>query len=275
METCTAVGTVVSEVEEQLRRRHYRNPPVVEAIARFQWSEPVAWSFTTPGLLFEHLRAEYPDEPKAQALVQAGMFSPEEGGLPAPAGVSAGFELRAGPQRIMFGRDDGTRLVAVSPTDLSVHGLQPYEGWESLRARLVQALDNAAPVIGRESAVSTVGLRYINRVEIPEPTLEFTDYLTIALGYPPGYPPQITGFLDRVEMQYPDENVKLAFTWASTEAPEGSVAFILDLDLYAQSGAPVGLEHAFAMLDDLKLKEGHAFEGLLLDRLREQFGEIE
>jgi uncharacterized protein (TIGR04255 family) len=261
---------VPDDVENQLRRRQYRDPPVIEGIARFQWTEPVPWSFTTPGLLFEQLRDDYPGEPTAMAQVSAGIFSePADSDSP-----DAGFELRAGPQRFIYANEDGSRKVGVRPSDLSVHGLPPYEGWESVTARLASAITKTAPVLGHEHSVALVGLRYVNRVTIPEAAVDFEDYLNIGIGYPPGFPGIISGFLDRVEMDYEGEPVRLAFTWASTNAPEGTVAFILDIDLYARCTESVTVDGAFEVLQDLKVKEGRVFEALLKDKLREQFGEI-
>lgn len=203
------------EVEDSLRRRKYRNPPVIEAVARLQWSQPAHWTFTTPGLAFEQLRELYPEEPRNQATVQAGMFAADGGENPVGSGpgVNAGFELRAGPQRILYSSEGGSQLLGLSPIDLSVHGLPPYEGWESLESRLLAGLERVRPVLKNQNAtVSTVGLRYINRIEIPEKAVKFEDYLTVSLDYPPGYPPIVSAVLDRVEMQYPGENVGLAFT---------------------------------------------------------------
>lgn len=258
------------DVEDPLRRRHYRNPPVIEGIARLQWAEPAPWSFTTPGLLFEQLRDEYPGEPVTMAQMSAGMVAePRDGQV-----SSTGLELRTGPQRFIYVNGDSSRKLGVSPTDLSVHGLPPYEGWESMTGRLAAAVKRTAPVLGQESGVAVVGLRYVNRIEIPSNQLNFEDYLTITLGFPPGFPTTVGAFLDRVEMDYAGEDVRLAFTWASTQAPEGASAFILDLDLYATCTKPVGIDGAMDLLQDLKAKEGRAFEGLLQDRLREQFDEI-
>lgn len=87
---------------DPLRRRQYANPPVIEGIARFQWAEPLPWSFTTAGLLFEHLRGEYPGEPRAQAQVSAEVVTDSNSVLP-----STGFELRKGPERIIYSSEDG------------------------------------------------------------------------------------------------------------------------------------------------------------------------
>jgi uncharacterized protein (TIGR04255 family) len=269
---------VTEAAEDPLRRRRYENPPVIEAVARFRWSEPIAWNVTIPGVLLEHLRDLYPGETKGQAILQAGMFSGAEGaevGSGLAPGPHAGFQLRTGAQRILFSDEAGSRMLGVSAEDVSVHGTQPYEGWESLEQRLVDALERVNDALSNEVPMySQVGLRYINKVEIPHERVRFEDHLTIGLSFPDAFPPNMSAFLERAEMQYPDEDVVLAFTWASTEAPKGCSAFVLDLDLVASLPEPVTLEQAREVLRDLKLKEGRAFEALLQDGLREQFVEI-
>lgn len=249
-------------------RRRYQSPPVAEALARFAWTEPLAWNVTTPGLLFERVRKQYPAAPDARAVMEAEM-NPQGAG---PA--SAGFEFRTGPQQMVFKNEAEDRLLIIGPHDMSVHGLPPYEGWESLEQRMFAAIAGVEHLLPDEPTVKQIGLRYINRVELPTINIRFSDYLTLDLSLPPGFPQAISAFMDRIEVIYPDEPVTLAFTWASTAAPEGSSAWILDLDLTAIPPEPLTLADAREMLNNLKVKETVAFEGLLQDSLREAFHEI-
>ena len=257
-----AMGSEMTvEAEAPLHRRQYRNPPVIEAICRIQWSEPIPWNVTTPGLLFERLRDVYPEEPKAQAAVAAEVQP------------GSGFQLRSGLQKMAFSTGGGSRLLIVGPQDVAAHCLQPYEGWESLESRLYEGIDHISSLL-TETTVSMAGLRYVNRVEIPGSTVRFDEYLTISIGFPEGFPSELGAFLDRTEMYYPGEPVKMAFTWASVESPPETSAFVLDLDLYWTPEPPAELDVARQALGDLKTKEGTAFESLLQDRLREMFDEI-
>lgn len=251
-------------------RRRYEDPPVVEAIARFAWSEPTTWNVTTPGLLFDRVREFYPEEPQVKSVMQADFRPGAEDGA-----EGANFQFMAGPQRMIYGSEGGSRQLTVGPQDISVHGMPPYEGWEALEGRLfrdLEAVDPVLDVLGR--TVATMGLRYVNRIVVPRPSFSFEEYLTVSIGFPPEFPTEITAFLDRAELRYPNEPVRLHFTWASIEAEPGSSAFIIDLDLYRDAEEPVRLEEARSGLADLKLKEGRAFESLLQDSVRELFNEI-
>lgn len=248
----------------EFRRRQYRKPPVVEAIARIHLAAPLPWSITTPGRIYSMLDGQYPREPDTQQLVEAGI---------SPAGSSAGVSVRSGAQRLVLRNESADRLIIVGPEDISAHGLVPYEGWESLISRLGDAVTKLNPLLG-DTEFSDIGVRYVNSISIPEEHFDFTKYFTIGFAMPPGFPKGVSGFMDRVECTYPEGDSKIAFTWASTQAAEGHSAFLVDLDLTA-TRVPSGSLHAtLQALHRLKERETEAFESLVQDELRTLFDEI-
>ncbi len=190
-------------------------------------------------------------------------------------GPGASLSFSTGPQEMVFLTGARDRLLVVGPEAISVHSLPPYEGWESLEGRLFENLNRLADVLPPETKFSETSVRYINQVEIAESEVDLGKYMTISFQLPPSFPQQLTGFLDRVEVVYPDAPAKLAFTWASTQSTDTHSRFILDLDLTASPDQALNFVEARAALNDLKAKETEAFEGLIRDRLREQFGEID
>jgi uncharacterized protein (TIGR04255 family) len=261
---------VTAEAQGAVYRREYRDPPVAEAIIRYQWDAPIPWNVTTPGLLFEHLRGRYPEEPKVQNLLQADM------GQAGSADSNTRIQVVAGAQKLGFLADGGTRILTVSPEDISVHGLPPYEGWEALEARFTEGLTLLSDVFSPvPRQVARVGVRYINRIEIPSEEFQLEEYFTLGFTFPPEFPGDISNFLDRVEFVYPGEPVKLSYTWASAEAPVGVSGFVLDFDFgYFAEDDPIPLDMARDVVRDLKAREALLFESMLRDRLREQFHEI-
>lgn len=252
-------------------RRRYLNPPVVEAVARLKFETPIQWSITTPGLLYERVREGYPAQPETRNVMRADLTTSTD--APGAAGAT-NVAFSAGPQEMVFVNDDRTRLLIVGPEAISVHSLPPYEGWENLEERLFKNLRELEEIISPGTRFSEVSVRYINQVEIAKIGINLTDYMTIGFQLPEAFPQQLTGFLDRVEVVYPDAPAKLSFTWASTQAPDSHSAFVLDLDLSASPEDTMDFTEARSMLNVLKSHETDAFEGLIKDSLREQFGEI-
>lgn len=257
--------TTVSE--QRFRRRQYLEPPVVEAVARLYLAQPSPWTLTTPGLIFSRVQSDYPREPEFQNIMQAE--------LSAGPGAQPNMQVRSGPQKVVFGNSEGSRLLIVGARDISAHALAPYEGWESLLNRLMAAvdlLDDDLPM----SSFTGLGVRYVNRVVIPESEFRFEDYLTIGFTGPPGLPSNVTSFFDRVESIYPDGKTRVSFTWATVDAEPESASFVLDFDLNLNcvEGEVLSVEEARTGLEELKRKETDAFESLLQDRLREVFREI-
>lgn len=222
---------------------------------------------TTPGQLFDAVKDLYPSEPEVRNVMEAQLQAPE--------GSRGSLELKSGPQQLVFAVDGGSRLLLVGQNNISVHGLPPYEGWEGLEQRLFTAFDRLEKqLVSDEGKVSAVSLRYINRIDLPSGPIDFADWLTISFALPDSFPQHMVAFLDRVEVVYPDEPVKLSFTWASAESPSPDTSsFILDFDLASSDDAVRNVEEARNLLASMKAKETEAFEGLLLDRLRERFDE--
>lgn len=244
-------------------RRKYAHPPVIEALARLHWETTAVWSVVTPGTLYERLRHAYPAEPKIQTPLKAEFSSTDSGQQ---------IEFGGTGPRLVFSNEAENQLLIVGAQDVSAHGLPPYEGWESLESRLFDAHEIVSDVLETTGGLSTVGVRYINRVEVPLEDMRFTDYFTVQFAFPVGFPQKLIGFLERSDFIFDDETSRMTFTWASTDAPPERFACILDFDLSAPVSGSGSAEEARTLLSALKLKETFAFEGYIQDKLRELFG---
>ncbi|MFJ3769825.1 TIGR04255 family protein [Streptomyces sp. NPDC090082] len=242
-------------------RREYRNPPIVEALCTFNFAPGDPWNLTIPGRLYEQLKEAYPAPPEQRESIEANF----DLGDPGKPSVTVGNK-----SPIVVFRNEN-KLLTVGADKLSCHSLAPYEGWESLRKRSLEALiaysDVAKPV-----GVSSIQLRYVNRVEIPSGAVELPEYFAIVPTLPQmGFPGTITGFFDRTEIQFAEsEHVRMAFTWASHGSDSDDIsAFILDFDLRWTRQAQI--DEAPNALEDLREKERAAFESLISDKLRGMF----
>ncbi len=241
----------------------YPNPPIEEGLCQVAFSEPLAWSVATPGRLHEALKASYPAEPDTQDEVAASLQLP-----PNQAGPT--FAFNRGPQRFVFKDESGTRLLIANPHTLSVNSLRPYEGWQALRVRLLEALRTVMAVTGPQP-MAQVSLRYINKIVVDESYLDSDHYFNLHVRTAEEGRAPFFGFMHRVESVLTDSVTHVTSTFATLQAaPEGS-AFLLDLDFRRPGLSLNQPEEVVAVADELKAQENREFESCITDKTRELF----
>ena len=251
------------------QRRHYKNPPIEEALCEFHFKPKQDWDLTIPGKLQAAIGDEYIGKPQEQRVVQVG--------LQAKGGKPSNLSLETGLAKVQLVTSNGKRMVGVGPDVLSIHMLRPYHdpqrpgnsGWEEFLPRIEMALTSYWDV-AQPQAVIRVGIRYINKIVIPQRSVEVKDFLNCALPQVEGLPDELTSFMSRVDYTYGD-NVRIVLAQGSTDAPQNYVGFLLDLDVIWEGPEPLDKTHALTIVSDLRGRERAAFEAVITEKARELF----
>jgi len=245
-------------------KRKYRNPPIEEVLVEFRFVPGQEWDLTIPGKLHQHdaIKAQYPGKPRTQKV-----FLGAE--LQAGPGYPPNLAVHEGVGRVQLVDERGNHLISLGLDVLSVNVLRPYDGWDQFRPRIETALQ-AYTEVAEPSGVSRVGVRYINKIVLPEKEIDLGTYFRCVPSPLPELPSKVTGFMSRMEFLY-DDAVKLLLTQASIDALESQSAFLLDLDLIWKSAEAKGLNAIMAIVDDLHEREVVAFEAIITDAAREVF----
>jgi uncharacterized protein (TIGR04255 family) len=249
--------------ESPSHRRQYKNPPIEEAICEFRFDPDPAWDLTILGKLHERLKDEYQGKPVDQRTLAADLSQGASEG-------SLDMVMKGGISRLKFPTSDGTRLVSVGRNVLGVSSLRPYEGWDSLFPRVTRALE-AYQEVASHLSITRVGVRYINRIVVPGSGIDLGRYFKCLPPHVPGLPGGPGNFLTRVEYSYEDE-ATLLLNYAAVDSPEGSSAFLLDLDVAWQADdGKRTIDEAVSLVGDLRNRERSAFEALITDDTRRLF----
>ena len=242
----------------------YRNPPIVEAVSELGFYSASPWNLSYPWLFHEKIKHIYTGLPQEQKLVGLEQTSQVE-----PSKERSPFTV-VEQSKIQFPLEDGTGLIAVGPNIMSSHVYKPYPGWDVFRARFEEALRKYIEVANPDG-VRRIGLRYINQLIIPGVQLDTSSYFTIP-------PAQLTddctvdNFLCRNEYIYRDEPIRAILNFARGDAPEGSSAWLLDIDMVWQWPAePLPLYSVMNKIDELRRRERIIFEHLITDKARGLF----
>lgn len=206
--------------ERKIPDRSYRNPPVMEALCEIYFAES-AWDDTAPGAFYERVKNDFPKKQQKEIQEATITMGPEIS--------SAGVQRL--PSWMQFLTKNGDQMIQVAENLLVVNQLLPYrhfEDWEQVVYKAFTIYNEIAP----PQRITRIGLRYINRIEIPGEKIAMEDFFTI-------YPklPQSLGnihgpFLVRVEVPQAEQGHTVFITFGTPDLSrpfEGKQTFMLDL----------------------------------------------
>ncbi|MGH8605379.1 MAG: TIGR04255 family protein, partial [Gammaproteobacteria bacterium] len=148
--------------------RRYRNPPVVEALCEIYLKES-AWDDTVPGQFYDRMKHGFPV--KRQREIQEANISFSIAG-------EAAAGIRRLPPWIQFVTESGDRMIQLARDLLVVNQLRPYPHFDDWEPAIYSALE-VYRELAMPKAVARLGVRYINRVVIPEPRIRMEEYFTL------------------------------------------------------------------------------------------------
>lgn len=249
------------------RRRSYKNPPIEEALCEFRFAPRQDWDFTIPGKFHTELGDAYTGRPQQQKVIEVEL----KGGRDEP--VRYGERLGM----VQLVTEDGKRIVGIGPDVLSVHMLRPYQyvpeqgGWSEFRPRIERALE-AYWKVAQPKGVKRIGMRYINKIVVPQNKVRIGNYIKCALPVVKGLPDYQNSTMSRVDYSYEDDIRLVLSHWSINEAPN-QVGFLLDLDIIWENTEPVAQDEAMLKVDDLRIRERDAFETVITDEARRLFND--
>ncbi len=247
--------------------KKYAKPPLVEAVCEFRLSDDTKWDLTVAGLLYEKLRNSFPN--KEQRLFQQleVVQSPEE------------FQQKQKTEeRALFFNEDRSAFVQVGARMLAINCLRPYPEWPGFRGYINQGL-TALKEIVEVKGVKRLGLRYINRIEIPNDvdsgTVKLETYFDCRPFLGSRLPQELAGFLLGVLLPFEAgrDNCKIVLSGAVAEKPNHQ-AFSLDIDYSTIAPLAVPPDKIGEWIEIAHRNLEIAFEGCINDSLRILFEEV-
>ncbi len=211
---------------ESAQHPSYPNPIIAEAVCevQFELSEDNPWKASLFGEFYKNVQGEYPEmEPLQGVGVQLEV---------GPQGL--GQRLMPPRQRMRFKHAESPLLLQLDETSFIVNVLAPYPGWNTVVRHIVDAWGHAVQVLA-PSAITRVGLRYINLIERnsskdrPGDWIRPNDY--VAAGVLNSEPT----FLSRAEVSSSEHDTTIVtLGFQPPESSDGYGAIIFDIDRVVQ-----------------------------------------
>lgn len=147
----------------------YKNPSIVEALCELTFAPETPWDSTIFGRLYERVKDNFPQREEGEMLTATLTMSLQPTQAPAPP------QMQRTP-RMVFSRDNRTRLVQVAERVLTINVLAPYPGWCEFRPMILAAMD-AYRNVTEIPAASQIVLRYLDRFETEDEQSRLGDWL--------------------------------------------------------------------------------------------------
>jgi uncharacterized protein (TIGR04255 family) len=233
----------------------YKRPPIVEAVLEVRFETPI-----DSGVLDrvkDELLKEYPAPPLRTMAVNVELSD-----APKVLQQAQGYRLSSG---------DGAAVVTVGPNLVSTSRLAPYEGWEGFIATARRNFSTWRKLTGSRK-IARLGVRYVNRIDVPGENVQIGDYLTVGLIMPPLGVPPLSSFAINAAMPLGKDNCTLILNSGSTPSPLVNVnSLILDLDVSREVDLPQKEDNLWELADRIREYKNAVFEGCITDRARELF----
>lgn len=243
--------------------KKYTDPPLIEALCEIQFSADTEWNLISPGLIYEQVRAHFPQTRPGRAIALNLSQS----------GQGFGQEFQV-VDRVQFVRADEQALLQVGPQLLVVNHLKPYPSWEAFRPLIASALESYTRII-QPTGIHRIGLRYINRIAFPQPRIRLEDFFAIYPWLGPGFPDEHGTFI--VGLQFPFAEARDALSLrlhTAAHEPDEGLAFTLDIDYFLARPGEVAVDAVMDWVEAAHTQVEQTFEASITDNLRARFGEV-
>jgi uncharacterized protein (TIGR04255 family) len=244
--------------------RKYKNPPLIEAVCEFQFDSKSEWDIAIPGLLYERLRKTFPIREQVPNEIEFTMTATAEAGIEP--------QLHTVSERIRFFREDKKALVQVGPHVLSIHHVKPYPTWEEYLP-LIQRVFGVYLTVAQPQGLRRIGLRYINKLEIPGSKIFLENYVQFYPYMGPDFPEEAGPFIVGVQFAYDDRDTLRVQMASAADHRADRLGMILDLHYWVMGSQHIKLDAATEWLQVAHDRIEQIFEACLTDELRIIFEE--
>lgn len=241
-------------------RRHYPNAPITEAVI--------------------DLRTKLPPDVKVADLqkVQAGQEEKYPTKLDrylATGQMEIGDQVSASATKkhvgYMFKSNDGKQIFQGRLDGFTMSRLAPYQDWEKFRDEARKQWDRYRSVASPQEVVR-VAVRYINRIDIPLPLGDFSEYLRTVPVVSPDLSQELAGYYMRLRIPIPEIKSECILSEAIVEpAASDVVSVVLDIDVFRTEAVPDEDGDLWDFVEELRIRKNSVFESCITEKTRRLF----
>ena len=196
------------------------SPPLIEALCEFRFTPSSPWDWTLPGRLYDQIGKEFSERSQIEEVGVQIRLGP---------GKPPASQVIKGPDRVQMKRPDGSAMVQIGPHLLAVNYLRSYPNWETFSELILSIFESYINLCG-ECNLQRIGLRYINRLPLPEGKCDLESLISLAPSLKGPLDRPLVGFYQRYEILYDSPKGILIHQTGIQKADHENVVMV-DLDI--------------------------------------------
>ncbi len=239
--------------------QHYDNAPIVEAIIDLRVE-------LSPDFKVEELKKIYHSEEKKYPILEEVTL------ISGQIKMAAGFEHASEKEHVGFllKNENKKQICNMQSKGFSLSFLAPYPTWEnfSAEAKRLWALYQS---VAQPIKINRLGVRYINRIDIPIP-FQFDDYLNTMPKISDELPQVLSGYLMQLAMPFQDIHATALIT--QTTLPQtvpDKLSILLDLDVSIVEDFLNDNDIIWSRFEQLRNKKNLVFQACLTEKTKRMF----
>ena len=239
----------------------YKRPPITEAVIEARFEDVVS------GESVEKARVRFSkDYANSQPLTALGLNLNVEQKKATVDETSQGFRLS---------NLDQTDILVVSPERIVFSRLAPYLGWDAFREHAGKNWRIWKRIAGYNK-IERLGVRYINRIDIPsndDGIIPVEEYLTVYPNMPdPPELPHMGRYMFQMEAMLGKDDCRLLIQSGIIPSPlVNFTSVVLDIDVSRVNEVPQKDTELWALIDRIRDYKNDTFEACITDRARALF----
>lgn len=241
--------------------QHYPNAPITEAIIDLRVTCGDGIELALLKQVGDEVQTHYP---KQEELFEAvgQMEVGRRGGSASVRQTHVGWK---------FISEDRKQIVQSRLNGYTFSRLAPYDRWEPFRDEAKRLWDVYRRRV-TPGTVERVAVRYINRVDIPGPSVDLKDYFRTSPEIAPELPQQLEGYFMQLRLPFPEISGHCLVNQTIVPPPqEGVVSVVLDIDLFRDQDPPTGEPGIWGFFETLHDAKNRVFEACITDAARSLF----
>lgn len=241
---------------------HLKNAPITEALIDLRIKPSLNSSFLSALSSVTEIQNRYPER-QVQRRFKGGF------------GLQEGQPFISPPEESVIGyiykSPDKHHMVQYRLDGFTFNRLKPYTGWENIIAE-ARKLWNIYHNKTSPELISRIAVRYINRIDLPLPITDFSDYLTAPPSIPKNAPQAVSSFLTRVVVHDSEWQLDANITQAmERSAKRDFVTVIIDVDAYKAGEFVPQTDDIWMVFNHLRDLKNRIFFGSITEKTARMF----